>query len=450
MKYVLKHAALVSALLAATSVHATNGYFLPGFGMKATGMGGVGIAAPQDSTSSAANPANLSKVGMRADMGMSVFNPVRSAYVGKSSSSKDQSFFGFDTGAESDQEWWLIPEMGFSMPLTEQLFAGIAFVGNGGMNSTYLTNFFDATANDTGGLGKLGVDMMQLLVPMSVAYKVNEDQALGASLVGAITRFRAYGLHSFEAISSDPTHLHNNGFDYSYGGGVKLGWLGDFYDDRLNVGLTWTSKMYMTKLDKYRGLFAEQGDFDVPENYGLGLAFKVTPSVTVAADVTRILYSNVASVGNRGPSYDTDPGFLGVPSGFPCGSLGDRAKCLGNDAGMGFGWSDMTIYKIGADWKLNEAWTVRAGYNYGATPIPDDQVTFNTLAPATVEHHYSMGFTWRSSDSPMEITGAYMYVANNQQSNINQNIVGGVDIEMHQHVLGVSLGWILDEGVGLH
>ena len=50
----------------------------------------------------------------------------------------------------------------------------------------------------------------------------------------------------------------------------------------------------------------------------------------------------------------------------------------------------------------------------------------------------------------MEITGAYMYVANNRQSAADQNIVGGVDIEMHQHVLGVSLGWVLDPGPGIH
>ncbi|MBU2642500.1 MAG: outer membrane protein transport protein [Polynucleobacter sp.] len=450
MKHVLKHAALVSALMAATSAHATNGYFLPGFGMKAMGMGGAGIAAPQDAISAAYNPANLSKVGMRGDIGISVFDPVRSAYVGKSSSSGDSSFFGFDTGSESDQEWFLVPEMGFSMPLTEQLSAGIAVVGNGGMNTTYLRDYFDATLNDTAGLGKLGVDMMQLLVPVSVSYKLNEDHAVGASVVGAVTRFRAYGLQNFRPISSDPDHLTNNGFDYSYGGGIKLGWLGDFFDDRLNVGLSWTSRMYMTKLDAYRGLFAEQGGFDIPENYGLGIAFKPTKSLTLAADVSRILFSEVKAFGNRGPSFDTDPGFLGIPSGFGCGSGGDPAKCLGEDAGMGFGWSDQTVYKVGADWKVNDSWIVRAGYNYGATPIKNDQLTFNTLAPATVEHHYSVGFTWKSSDSPMEITGAYMYAHKNEQRAVDQNIVGGADIEMSQHVLGVSLGWVLDEGVGLH
>ncbi|MHB8759168.1 MAG: outer membrane protein transport protein, partial [Thiobacillus sp.] len=109
MRFLFKPAALVVTCMTATSAHATNGYFLPGFGIKGTGMGGVGIAAPNDSLSAAANPANLAKLGMRGDIGMAVFNPVRSARVGDASSSGDTSFFGFNTGDDSDQEWFLIP-----------------------------------------------------------------------------------------------------------------------------------------------------------------------------------------------------------------------------------------------------------------------------------------------------------------------------------------------------
>lgn len=436
------------ALGSTTSVHATNGYFLPGFGMKATGMGGVGIASPQDAISAVANPANLSKTGMRGDLGVSIFNPVRSAAVGTASETGDSSFFGFNGASDSSNEWYVIPEMGVSMPLDNRWNVGLAVVGNGGMNTTYQFNFFDI--NQVQGLGKLGVDLNQLLVPLSVSFKVNEDQAVGVSLIGALQRFRAYGLDNFKLISKYPDYLTDRGFNYSYGGGVRLGWLGNFIDDRLSLGATWASKVYMTRFDKYKGLFAEAGDFDIPSTYGLGLSFKTTPDLTLAVDVTRILYEGVASVSNRGPGVDTGPGFMGVPSGFPCGILGNPAFCLGENEGMGFGWRDMTVYKVGADWRVNENWTLRTGFNYAKTPIPNDQLSFATLAPAVVEKHYSVGFTWKSGNSPLEVTGAYMYVAKNSQHAIDQSIIGGVDIEMHQHVLGVSLGWALDPGPGLH
>lgn len=441
MRFTLKHAALAAACASAFPAYATNGYFLPGFGIRSEGMGGVGIAYGRDSLSIAANPANAVNTGMRGDIGASIFNPERSAAVG--SAAGQSTFFGFNGESESDSKYFIVPEMGFTMPLDDKLHVGMAVVGNGGMNTTYKKNFFDS--NGAQGLGKLGVDMMQLLVPLTAAYRVNENHSFGASLVLAETRFRAYGLQNFKAVSADPDHLTDNGFDYSYGAGIRLGWLGEFLDRRLTVGLTYASKAYMSKFDKYSGLFAQQGDFDIPANYGIGIAIKPVKNLVLAADVTRIEYNGVASVGNRGPGNDTGPGFLGVQSGFPCGILGNSAYCLGNDQGMGFGWQNQTIYKLGIQYGVNNRLLVRAGYNHGKSPIPDDQVTFGTLAPATVEDHYSLGFTYRANDN-LEVTGTYLYAAPHSQRALHQNIVGAVDIGMHQNVFGVTFGWVLDPG----
>ncbi len=445
MRFNLKHAALVAACAAAFPAHATNGYFLPGFGIRSQGMGGVGIAYGRDSLSTAANPANAVNSGMRGDMGFAVFNPERHATV---SDPGNKAGFGFFGDTESDAKYFIMPEMGFSMPLTEKLHFALAVVGNGGMNTTYPENFFsfsgppDTPARDA----KLGVDLMQLLVPITVAYKLNDNHAFGASLVLAETRFRAYGLEAFPlfdkggfTISADPDHLTGQGFDYSYGAGVKLGWQGKFIDDRLTLGLSYASKTYMTNFDKYRGLFAEQGDFDIPENYGVGIAIKPVKNLVIAADVLRINYSNVAAVGN--PGMSTPIGTNGVPS------IIDKSKELGNDDGMGFGWKDQTVYKLGVQYGVNNRLQLRAGYNYGASPIPDNMVTFNLLAPATVERHYSLGFTYKANEN-LEVTGAYMYAASNSQSACGQNIVNCASFNMHQNMFGMTLGWVLDPGPG--
>ena len=393
MRFNLKHAALVAACAAAFPAHATNGYFLPGFGTRSQGMGGVGIAYGRDSLSTAANPANAVNTGMRGDMGIAVFNPER--YGSNDVRPNDASVSDFfDFSSESISKYYLMPEMGFSMGLTEQVHVAMAVVGNGGMNTTYTPNLFSFFNNPPPDQ-KLGVDMMQLLVPISVAYRANENHTFGASLVLAETRFRSYGLDAFKAfpILSDPDKLTGNGFDYSYGAGVKFGWLGEFMDDKLTVGLTYASKTYMTKFDKYSSLFAEQGDFDIPENYGIGIAFKPKKNLVIAADVLRINYSDIASVGNRGPGPDPD-GAAGTLSGIPAMDYGgapcpDAANpyCTGRDEGMGFGWESMTVYKLGVQYGVNNRLQVRAGYNYGKTPIPQDQMTFTLLVPATVEQH---------------------------------------------------------------
>lgn len=438
MRFALKNAAIVAACMAAVPAHATNGYFLPGFGIRSEGMGGVGIAYGVDSLSTAANPANAVKTGKRGDIGFAIFNPERYGSVSNDPSTPTFGFFNDES--ESDAKYFIMPEMGFSMPVNDSLHVAAAVVGNGGMNTTYRENFFSlfgAPPRDT----TLGVDMMQLLVPLTAAYKVNEDHALGASLVLAETRFRAYGLQAFAdfpGLSSDPDKVTNNGYDYSYGAGVRVGWLGDFFDDRLSVGLSYASRTYMTEFDEYRGLFAEQGDFDIPENYGIGIAFKPVKNLVIAADVTRINYSDIASVGNPGPGLSTDPGG-GIPA------LADPTKQLGKDDGMGFGWEDQTVYKLGVQYGVNNRLQLRAGVNYGESPIPDNQVTFNLLAPATVEEHYSVGFTYRANDT-LEVTGTYMHAASHSQSACNQNIVDCASFNMHQNVFGLTFGWVLDPG----
>lgn len=465
MRFTLKHAVLAATCMAAFPVHATNGYFLPGFGVKSQGAGGVGIALQADSLSQAANPANAAHTGMRVDLGLSLFNPERKSSTGTATGlpgEPDTDFDGFndDTGfpvtgfglfntlSESGNTLYLMPDMGFTMPLSEKLSIGIAIVGNGGMNTTYKENIFgiNGSAVPNGGVEDLiGIDMMQILVPVTAAYKLNEQHSFGASLNLAVTRFKANGLGQFGnnggfQISADPDHLTNNGYDYSYGAGARLGWLGKFIDGRFSVGVTWASKTYMSKLDEYAGLFAEQGDFDIPENYGIGLAVKATDKLTAAFDVVKIKYSDVASIGNSGPGIYGGSGYDEQDiAGIFGGAKGVFE--LGNDQGMGFGWKDMTIYKFGLIYDVNKDLTLRTGYNYGKTPVRNDQLVFSSLAPGIVERHYSVGFTKKiKGELEWELSGTYMYAASKTQEGCAQAVVGCVSFAMHQHVLGVGLG----------
>lgn len=467
--------ALATALALGTPpALATNGYFMPGYGFRSMGMGGVGIGYGTDSLSIAANPANIINTGMRGDMGVGLMKAERYAAVagaaGQDMVNRDPGY-GFGGAATSLREWFILPEMGMTMPLTEKLHMGMAFVPNGGGSTVYPYNFFSYNPLNPpvpGTGATIGGELMQLLVPITIGYKVNDDHAVGVALDLAVQRFRIYGLQSFETfsntfsvpISSDFAHLTNLGYDYSYGAGFKLGYLGEFIDDKFSVGLSYTSRTYMTKFDKYRGLFAEQGDFDIPANYGVGIAFKPKKNLVIAADVYKVEWSSVAALGNRGPGTappGVSPTGVVLPNQYPgpggnlalggIPSLNDADLATGNDKGMGFGWKDQTVYKIGVNWGANERLQLRAGFNYGATPIPDDQLTFNTLLPVTTEKHYTVGFTYKATEE-LEITGTYMLAPETSQHSPNdrQNVVGQADIGMKQQMLALSLGWVLDPG----
>jgi opacity protein-like surface antigen len=96
---------------------------------------------------------------------------------------------------------------------------------------------------------------------------------------------------------------------------------------------------------------------------------------------------------------------------------------------------------------VNERLQLRAGVNFGQTPIPDDQLTFNTLLPVTTEQHYTLGFTYRATEE-LEITGTYMRAPDSSQQspNFRQNVVGTVQTGMEQQLFALSLGWVLDPG----
>src|SRR5688572_8528934 len=280
-------AAAAALALAPLAAHATTGYFSHGYGIKAKAMGGAGIALPQDALAAATNPAGMALIGNRMDLGVDWFKPNRGAEIaGNLFPGVNGSYGGSDTPS------FLIPEFGYNRMLGPNLALGVSVYGNGGMNTDYKRSPFTGF----GGGSPAGVDLMQLFVAPTVAWK-SGAHAFGASLNLAYQRFEANGLQPFAMFSSDPANLTNRGYDDATGWGVRVGWTGQV-TPRLTLGATYQTKTRMGKFDKYRGLFANQGEFDIPENFGAGMALKAMPRLTVALDIQRINYGEIPAVGN--------------------------------------------------------------------------------------------------------------------------------------------------------
>ncbi len=404
----------------AGSAYATNGYFSHGYGMKAKGMGGAATASSDDAFGGANNPASMAFAGDRFDLGADLFNPNRSA---------SRTGLGpLDMSVDSDSEYFLVPEFGMTKQMSSTLALGVTVYGNGGMNTDYAggqINCGFGPANMLCGQGDLGVDLIQLIVAPTVAFKVAPNHSIGISPLLGYQAFEAKGLQMFGMISSDPTKLTNNGHDDAFGYGVRVGYMGKI-TPTVTIGAAYASKMKFEEFDEYAGLFAEQGDFDIPENYNLGVAWQATPAVKLALDYQRINYSGVNSINN--PSL--------VP--FP----------LGADNGPGFGWQDIDVWKLGAEFKYSQQLTLRAGYNRGDNPISASDVTFNILAPGVIEDHVTLGFTYTLA-SGNELTMSYMHAFSNDVSGASiLPVFGGAPgpmgtetIEMDQNALGIQYSW---------
>ena len=412
-------AAAAALALAPLAAHATTGYFQHGYGIKAKGMGGVGIALPQDSLAAATNPAGMALIGSRADIGVDWFAPDRGAEItGNIFPGVNGSYDGSDTAS------FLIPEFGYNRMINPNLALGVSVYGNGGMNTDYKRSPFTGF----GGGSPAGVDLMQLFIAPTVAWK-SGAHAFGASLNLAYQRFEANGLQPFAAFSSDPANLTNRGYDDATGWGVRVGWTGQI-TPALTLGATYQTETRMSKFDKYRGLFADGGEFNIPENYGVGIAVKASPRLTVAADVLRINYGDIPAVGNP-----MDCLFTGCQ--------------LGGPNGAGFGWRNTTVYKLGLAYEWGQSLTLRGGYVTLKQPIPASQTLFNVVAPGVVEDHLTLGATWQLSPAS-ELTVAYMHAFENEvkgKGSIPPGFPpagfggGEANLRMDQNSLGVAWGW---------
>ena len=461
------------ALSIPASVFATNGYFSHGYGTKSKGMAGAsGAALPQETMTAFTNPAGIVRLGGRADAGLAFFMPERGYTANNDFVPDPNDPLGaapISPGTvESDNSVFLIPHLGISWSLDDSSALAVTLAGQGGMNTEYPTATFENFAFQAntalvfgpggqpvvGADGQLdtdpvsfddprnlnpngqfnatkptGVDLVQMAIGLTYSRQLTERQAVGITPIFAIQRFKAEGLQPFTQIGPDgqplfsvsPENVTNNGFDYSYGGGVRVGWLGTVVDG-LDLGVSYQTKLYMTKFEHYKGLFAEGGGFDIPAVLNVGAAYKVIPKITLAFEYDRIFYGDIKALNN---SNALKP-------------LGNNR--LGADDGLGFGWEDINVYKFGAQYDYSDQWSFRLGYSHGDEPFKGAQALFNILAPATITDHFTAGLTHRFSGGH-EINLAYMHAFENVIEGQNQPNTGSQTGEVFMSQNEVEISW---------
>jgi long-chain fatty acid transport protein len=186
--------------------------------------------------------------------------------------------------------------------------------------------------------------------------------------------------------------------------------------------------VHIGKLKHYQGLFAESGEFDVPANYGVGLALLATPALKLAADWQRIEYNSVKSVGNPVARL-----FAGNP--------------LGSANGPGFGWQDISVVKLAAQYAYAPDLTLRAGFSHAGQPVATGETFFNILAPGVVQNHLTLGFSWKTTqDGALSVAFTHGFKQTIHGSNSIPGPFGGGNANVHlqEDIIGIAYGWKLN------
>jgi len=407
----LKLIMLISTSLIITApAFATTGFFAHGYGTKHKSLAGAGVAASLSSLSGATNPALLQAVGSRLDIGVEYFKPTRSA------TTRHDNVTYSGNGKAS----FIIPEFGYSSAINDSLSWGLLVYANGGMNTEY-PSIAVYSGNPNGPA--TGVNLEQLFIAPTLSFKINERHSIGLSVNLIYQTFEATGIAGFAAITPSGTanNLSDVGKDDSTGYSFKVGYV-TTVSQYLKFGVAYQTKSEMSKFKKYSELFAEQGNFDIPSNWVVGINYELSDQLDLLLDMQKINYTDSKAFSNPNNS-----------------ATGGK---LGNDDGPGFGWEDATIYKVGLNYKVSNTFTLRGGYSKSNQIIGADDTSFNLLAPAAITKHITFGGTWAYSNNS-ELSLNYM-LALEEEVIGNSNIpgsTGNANIKMQQDAFGISYGF---------
>ena len=373
---------VMTGIVGPEKIHATDGYFGVGYGAQNKGLAGAGTAWYKNSLING-NPAGNVFLGKQYNVGFEIFNPNRE-YTITGNPSGMAGTMGLTPGTvESGSKAFLEPTLGGNWMINEKSSFSATVFGNGGMNTDYKTRTFYDQSSD-----KTGINLAQMFVGLTYSRKIAGKHSLGVTALLVYQYFSANGVKTFSQMSQDPTKVSGNGTDHGTGAGIKLGYMGQLAQG-LTLGVSYQPKIKMARFDKYAGLFANQGNFNIPSNWTVGLAYEFSKKWAILTDYKRINYTDVPSVSNSFNPMSTSP--------------------LGSDKGAGFGWHDINVYKVGIEYGGSNGWTLRGGYSHCDQPIPSTEAMFNILAPAVIQDHLTVGFSKKLGESKSAVHMALVY-----------------------------------------
>ncbi len=326
-----------SALIGAhvTAANAADGYFMIGTGPRAKALGGAGVAYQTDAMALSVNPAGIVGLERQFQLGMTIVNADRGYYT------EGRTVVVAPGNVESGRAWFPVPNGGYVAPIDGDSAWSINAYANGGINTSYGWGNYRAPNGGPFGGGFAGVDLQQGFLSIGYARRFHTPVgqiSIGIAPTVAVQMINFQGLKTFAPYSTNPWELSDMAYDWSYGGGVRVG-LDWGITDRLRFGWAASTPMWMTSFDKYSGLLAGYGNFNIPATMQAGLAFDLLPNLTLMTDWRHIFYSAVPSLGN--PSNPI------------------TRNSLGAGQGPGFDWTDVDSAAVGAEWRYSPALTLR-------------------------------------------------------------------------------------------
>jgi long-chain fatty acid transport protein len=396
---------------AATPAMATNGMNMIGYNVRSSGMGGADVAIDTDCSGTACNPATL---GRQRDHSMGIGVSLLMPQVEVS-----QNALGAELDGE--EQFFPLPYVAYARKLSETSPWTIGFdtFAQGGMG-------VDVRGYPTpNGPGSFDSQIQYGRFTGAASYRLNDRLSIG---LGATVGYAAMEFSLF------PEYPGGFAMDdlASYGYAGRLG-LHYKVNEALSLGAQYTTEAVLdldggTLTANYGpagriDFDAEMDDFTWPEEAEFGIAVQASRKLIVAADIKWIGWSRAIDVVKVKPS--------GGPANMPAPVTPGSDVLL-----FDMNWDDQWVFALGAEYAITPAHAVRFGYNYGRSPVPDENLS--PLFPAIVEHHLTLGYGLTLDKWALDL--AYEHAFEHTQTNSNPDSLAnpfgpGVTVSQAQHTV---------------
>lgn len=377
----MRAATAIALGITAPYAAATNGDHMLGLSAIQNGMAGAIVAAPQDATTILTNPAGMAELAIkdvRFDLGVGFFNPPRRV-----------------NGFESDSNLYMMPAGAVAFRVNDRLTLGMGLGGLSGMG----VDFAD-TAAAAGNQFVVTTKQFFKVAP-GFAYRINDQLAVGATV----------NLNYQSLALSNPAYTLPQNQVFGWGVSAGVVWK---LNSQLQMGAAWSSKQKMDEFEWNTATGKVSMRMDGPQTLAFGLAWRPSPGLLIEGDVKQIWFGSVL-----------DSVSVTRPAGSPV------------PATMNFGWSNQTVYALGVQKDIGDKMQLRAGFNYGKSPIGPEDVNNNIGSLAVVEKHLALGLSRKFSD---RMTGSISYVHAFKNS-LTSNVGAANTIELKQNLINMQVSY---------
>ncbi|BCS97237.1 OmpP1/FadL/TodX family outer membrane transporter [Desulfoluna limicola] len=349
-----------------------------GIGARATSMGGAVSASPSPVFAPYYNPAGLS-LAETPTVAAGVLTTTPDIEIG------DYSVGGSPGVDFSDTTGTLIvPHAGFAMPINDKLSAGMSLYAPWGMHVEWDKD----PAKNPGAYNNYEAYYQRVAITPALSYKVSNKLSVGAGI--SLGRSET-GADFINADFRDPS-VFNKPFEAELTDDFNVSFnIGTLYQatDRLSMGLTYRSR---TQAD-FEGDLKVAGtkvadvtlNYDHPEQIQGGVAYRFGASKNLLVEAD--------AVWTRWGINDTQSQYVHYLNGVTEPMIIKR------------NWEDTTKYSLGMEWTVNPTVTLRGGYTWDPTPVPDNSLDF--IWPDGDKHTLALGAGFTFGAFTIDIAASY-------------------------------------------